>query len=496
MVGSAPIRLGGAFGLPLSFALICGFLAAPGVEAKQLIVHRPVTEPAPGDRGESVRSDAPDLSREFPHLLIDESLRKPEHRREKPGVRVGEPNASWSPGDLLPPSAIPRERRERALELLSTRDPQRRSELLASSLRGGSVPDTQRVLVMRVDFLADTPGERTTGNGRFDLRDSTDILFDPPPHDRKYFQRHMEALGRYYDVELNGSLVLEFDVFPAADEEAYHLRDTLPYGPWIFSNNNPDVLQHAIDLVGDTLAEVDSTDQDVDFSKYQHFLLFHAGADFQGDVNRDTPWDIPSFNLFVTDPFVVQDSVAIDLVMVVPETVSQDDFLGALNGVVTHEFGHQLGFTDLYDVRNGLPVVGAYSLMDSGDNLFALIEDPDDPGRNLAVRGTLPASVDPFHKTLLYPDGVDLIDVGRTLESDQSKLDFSLRSVQLGNEIGTVSLNNSEYLLIENRHLDLNGDSTVIIRQDPETGVILGPEPDSSAVGDTLGYREYDWLIP
>lgn len=476
--------------LPVLFCLLFGLSDAVDLTAGTVRLERPPVASAPEGREEQPRAEAPPLDRTFPHLLIDDSGRKPEHRRA--GASVTAPNARWQPGDPLPPGVISAERRARALSIASAPDPDARRAAMRQQL-GGSPPDTQRVLLLRVDFLADTPGDRTTGNGRFDLRDSTDILFDPPPHDRKYFERHMDALNRYYDVALNGSLVVEYDVWPAENDSAYHLRDTLPYGPWIFSNNNPDVLQHAIDLVGDALAVADTTDPSIDFSRYQHFLLFHAGSDFQGDVNRDTPWDIPSFNLFVTEPFVVQDSVSINLVMVVPETVAQDDFMGALNGVVTHEFGHQLGFIDLYDVRNGLPVVGAYSLMDSGDNLFALVEDPDSPGRNLAVRGTLPASVDPFHKTLFFPEAVELFDLA---ELGSEQLEVDLDAVQLGNEIISVPLNLSEYLLIENRHLDLNADSTVIIRQDPETGVILGPEPDSSAIGDTLGFREYDWLIP
>jgi hypothetical protein len=256
-------------------------------------------------RGAAVAPERPEPDARFPHLLVDEGERKPEHRRTRPGARIGEPNARWSAGDLLPPSVGPRERRERATAVLTADGPEARKAALARSLRGGAPPDTQRVLVLRIDFLEDTPGGRTTGDGRFDLRDSTGIVFDPPPHDRRYFERHMEALRRYYDIALNGTIALEFDVYPAENDSAYHLPDTFPYGPWIFSNNNPDVLQHAIDLVGDGLAAAERTDPAVDFARYDHFILFHAGADFQGDVNRDTPWDIPSFNLFVVDPFAI-----------------------------------------------------------------------------------------------------------------------------------------------------------------------------------------------
>src|SRR5690606_29755227 len=318
-------RAGRFVRLPILLSLLFALSHGGDLAAGTLDLRRPPAAPVADARQQQPRAE-PSESDPFPHLLFDRSARKSQHRR---GLAVRPPNALWQPRDLLPPSVSSPERRARALAIAGATDPEARRAAMRQSL-GSAAPDTQRILVLRVDFLADTPGNRTTGDGRFDLRDSTDVLFDPPPHDKKYFERHMDALKRYYDVALQGALVLEYDVWPAENDSAYHLRDTLPYGPWIFSNNNPDVLQHAIDLVGDALAVADTTDPEIDFSRYQHFLLFHAGPDFQGDVNRDTPWDIPSFNLFVTDPFVVQDSVAINLVMVVPETVAQDGFMGAL----------------------------------------------------------------------------------------------------------------------------------------------------------------------
>ncbi len=467
------------------------------------------SEQRPGDDGLTLSGSAtPQVSgrlpsefspQSFPCLLIDDGPRKPEHVRAAPGARRLPAKMNFDPNGTLPPNALSAKRHRQLERFLSMGDTrQLGAEIQGAAARGVGAPaDTVRILVLRVEFEEDTPGGRSSGNGRFDLRDSTDIQFDPPPHDKKFFSRHMDALKRYYESQLQGALVLEYDIYPEENDAAYVLDDTFKYGPWIFSNSNPDVLQHAIDLVGDSLVEADEEDGDViDFSLYESFVIFHAGPDFQGDINRDSPWDIPSFNLGVVEPFVVQDSVEIGFVMVVPETVSQDRFEGALNGVVTHEFGHQLGFFDLYDVRVGLPVVGAYSLMDSGDNLFALVEDEDNPGINRAIRGTLPSSIDPFHKTIWFPEACDLVDVGERLGGEGTQVSATLETVQLDNDIVQVPLNISEYLLLENRFLDLNGDSTVIVRQDPETGVILGPEPDSTALADSLAYLEYDWLIP
>jgi len=441
----------------------------------------------------------------FPHLLVHEGLR--------PGAppKLGRPAGPRPQGnavklDPLPPSILPVDRVRRALGML--RAGQAADGI--SALRTAAARETTvvRILAMRVDFLDDSPGSKTTGNGRFDLRppEEAEVLIDPPPHNRDYFASHLEALSRYYATVTNGALRIEYDVYPTERDSAYHLPDTRKYGPWVFSNTNPDVLQHAIDFVEESLVAVEETDPGLDFSSYQSFMLFHAGADYQGDINGDSRWDIPSFNLYVEDPFLVQDStVAINLVMVVPESVSQDGFLGAMNGVITHEFGHQLGFVDLYDVTVGAPVVGAFSLMDSGDNLYTAVVDstldPTSPD-TLAVRGVLPAHLDPLHKLLYFPEGGRWHEPLDYLEGDADTFTVSLPAVELDNDILYVPLNLNEpmygpwgeFLLVENRQFDLNGDLVPTLERDSLTNVVLGLRPASDT--DTLGPREYDYLLP
>jgi len=514
-------RVGGvARSLPLAVCalafLILAVPAEPAGPGRRLSLRKPAERAGAG----VAPSSAPAPRRDFPHLLTAYGPRSqpsftpvplsdwPAGARRSLAVTRGAAdrpgNARFDPHLNLPPSVLPGSRLERASALLKAGGGEEFRRLYHRA-RAEAEPVTVRILALRVDFLDDTPGRKTTGDGRFDLRRDDEARaepIDPPPHDRRYFEAHLEALARYYDVMSAGTVRLEWDVFPAENDSAYHLPDTRKYGPWIFSNSNPDVLVHAIDLVGDALATADSVDASIDFSRYHSFILFHAGADFQGDLNGDSPWDIPSFNLYVAEPFVVQDStVSVNLVQVVPESSAQDGFYAALNGVLTHEFGHQLGFTDLYDVKNGLPIVGQFSLMDSGDNLYGLIPDPDDSTQALPVRGTLPASLDPWHKTLFFPDGVDLVFAPDSLAGDDSALVTTLPSSQLGNRILQVPLSLTEYLLVENRVWELNGDvhpDTLhpFLKQDDSTGVILGPVPgDSLAPADDVGHREYDYLL-
>lgn len=494
----------------MSCSIFAGILSAPA-GAGTVRVKRPV-QLLPGQQSQPQSQPQSQTHRElstpaaeehphFPHLLV---ARDANHHRLARGAVDLCVAPSFDPASGLPPSVLPEALRRRAERLFRAPADRFAAEQQATE-RGVSGAVTVRVCVLRVDFLEDTPGTKTTGDGRFMLTapDSTDPsrpLVDPPPHNRAYFAAHMEALRRYYDVQSDGFLNLEFDIWPAEEDSAYHLSDTFRYGPWIFSNSNPDVFQHAIDLVGDALAAADSTSPEIDFRTYDSFVIFHAGADFQGDLNGDSPWDIPSFNLAVSEPFIVgqgDEACGVDYAAVLPETESQDGFEGALNSVIAHEFGHQLGFFDFYDVFTGNPFVGAYSLMDSGTNLYATLDDPRSPGELVAVRGMVPPSLDPWHKAIFLPTpSVQLLSVTDLVFDDVDSFEVALPASNIRNEVLYLPLNLAEYYLIENRKIDLNGDSTLVLRSDPETGVILGPEPDSTKSDDPLAFREYDYLLP
>ena len=386
-------------------------------------------------------------------------------------------------------------------------------------------PDTVYLLALRVDFLGDSGGAgSTTLDGGFDLRpaDSARVAVDSPPHNRAYFEAHMEALRRYFKKQSGGALELVFDVFPREEERAYHLADTGDYGPWIIAHSDEDLLDLAERLVRDAfaLADEDTISERPDFRKYDSFLLLHAGADYQGDINQDSPYDIPSFNIQLALPVAVQDSsFFIDLILVVPEQVSQDGFTGALNGVLAHEYGHQLGFYDLYDVLTFYPQVGMFSLHDSGDQLYGQVWDEYNE-QVVYVRGAIPASCDPWQKMIFFPDGVN----ARWIEEEG---EFKLPPVQLNNDIALVPIGGqryqnsdgrdvshlvaSEYFILENRPYDINRDGMVLLKSDPETGVILGPrnltqgtcdslELNCDSLGITLpdvsGEYEYDYLLP
>ncbi len=347
-----------------------------------------------------------------------------------------------------------------------------------------SIPgqDTVRIALVRVDFLNDRDGSRSSGGGRFELEppDTMNRPFDPTPHDGKFFASHGEALRRYFSDQTAGRTVLEFQVFPTENDSAFHLTDMADYGPWMFS---PDIYGAAVKLFQDCLVAADTTES-IAWSTFDRVLIIHAGSDLQSDVNQDSPLDIPTFTIGVADSDAVvlgptkQDTVF--AAVIAPETIRQDGYEGVINAVLAHECGHLIyGYRDVYDVVSGFPTVGYWNLMDVGNLLGNVLELGN--GGLAYVIGLLPPSIDPWQKRLVYED----VPAARFPNYGQEE---SLVNSSEGYEVLQVPLSGEEYYLIENRLDDLNGNGSLTLRRDPDTGVFLGP-----AGVDTL---EWDYLVP
>ena len=348
-------------------------------------------------------------------------------------------------------------------------------------------PDTVRLAFLRIDFLHDRGGSASTGDGRFDLSgpDTTLAPIDRAPHDYAFYAAHARALERYYDVQSYGRVVVKVDVWPAEQDSAYHLNDLADLGPWAFGNS---VYGAAVSMFRQMFFAADSQStrngNRIPWQNYDRFMIIHAGGDLQSDLKADSKEDIPSFTVFLgdTDRVIFPDSASwnkdrpIDRASFVPETINQDGYYGALNGVIAHENGHNMfGFLDVYDIESGYPVCGYWSLMDSG-NLLGSIVNVQGQGDLYAV-GLLPPSIDPFQRNFIA-DGMDIRvptwGVPMALENNERHSLFY-----------KVPLSTDEYLLLENRHVSLA--DTLVLDHD-STSVILGPsKPDRF---------EYDYLEP
>ncbi|HVP39207.1 MAG TPA: hypothetical protein VMS93_08495 [Candidatus Saccharimonadales bacterium] len=367
-------------------------------------------------------------------------------------------------------------------------------------------PEVIRVLALRVDFLHDSVGTQTTGNGRFDLTPDSTVLVDPPPHNRAYFVAHMQALANFCRAQSYGSLQVDFDVYPHSDTGAYHLRDVADYGPFRFSQ---DIVPQIQRFIRDSFHAADTSGDNIPWTSFDRVILFHAGADFQTDVRQDSPYDIPSLTFMDTLPVArTFDRTAGDTARwygcsLIPETDSQDGLIGAVNGTLAHEFGHLLRWhtpfdspvvePDLYNTTSGLPVVGTWSLHDSGNFLGTLVGKGDN---QVYAVGLVPGSDDPWSKwTVLYPDAMNPIG----FEGPDTTL--ALGDAEDHPDFVVLPVGQDEYFLLENRETDpdaASADDSLFLKADSTSGVVLGPARRRVVGTDTTVVLtpEYDVLQP
>ncbi len=361
-------------------------------------------------------------------------------------------------------------------------------------------PETLRVIAIRVEF------EQSEGmtQGRFRLEPFDDpnlpeAIIDPPPHGRSYFMKHLEALDYYYRAQSYGRLALAYDVFPQAEDSAFVLPDISVYNPdatqWSWTVEGLTQLYH------DAIVLADTSDASVfrGADSLSVYIVFHAGPDLQTDVAFDSPNDIPSFTIGLgdSDRFYVRrpDSLMVYDGMVIPETVSQDGLVGAINGVLAHEFGHILGALDLYNTCDWSTGIGFWGLMGSG-NQVAL-----DLGLGVPVEGILPPSLCAWTKWWIgFLDFETITSPGTYVLSASGLQDGSANAYR-------IPVNGDEYFLLENRQRDLEPDRVDGIFQDRETGVAMGMvdslrllecrglDPDAGCFPEAWNYH-YDFGLP
>ena len=231
-----------------------------------------------------------------------------------------------------------------------------------------------RILALRVDFPRESPDElTTTGIGAFDLRSAEEaaedyaLPYDLPPHDRAYFERHLTALVRYYEVVSAGRVAISAEVFPRAAPQAYTLpQSMLHYGN---GRTTEEIGAKWIELVRDALDAALADPDGPRLDEFNSFLVFHAGVGYEtGMLNdiRSVFLNESDFARFNGGPLILDD-VEIEQAWILPESPSLNGRAG-LNGLLAKFFGHQLGLPGLSNFADGVPALGGWSLMDIGAN--------------------------------------------------------------------------------------------------------------------------------
>lgn len=367
---------------------------------------------------------------------------------------------------------------------------------------GKSYNDTLKVLIVRISFETNRSPELTTvdPSGDFVLvpPENTDtLLVDPPPHNRAFYQSHLEGLSEYYRFQSGGRLHIEGTVLPEDPNGSYKVTDPADYGPGAgagWSIESLEVLVRAMIDAGDqgTLgSEHDFSDHD-DNHPFTYIIFVHAGSDWQSDINGDSPNDIPTFFVTLGEPHALAGGGMLSECSVIPETTSQDDYPGSIAAALYHEFGHALGLVDVYNTRTGYPAAGTWDLMDSGTNLPVTMGHITAQNDTIikSATGVLPPSLGVWNKWFLGWVEMDEVD-GREEEYrlpaiqvprdqyalwDQNNGDFNLDHPQAIR----AGASPREYYLIENRYVppvpDGSGTHTPYVdlrfEKDDDTGVI------------------------
>ncbi|MBI5476389.1 MAG: hypothetical protein HY964_06600 [Ignavibacteriales bacterium] len=354
------------------------------------------------------------------------------------------------------------------------------------------------ILAVMVEFQPDNDS-RTTGNGAFDLRDTSKKFLDAPPHERNYFYHHLTFLKNYYRKVSKGKLNITFKLMDSVYRLPHEMRH---YSPPKNSKTNMELGW----LVYDTWKSVDSiasaTDQQINYSDYNAFLIFHAGVGRDIDLVSlygydPTPYDLPSlyvnFKTMFTDSLsngvpVGGGSYYITNSMVLPETETREQvpFPLGINGLLVASVASRLGLPDLFNTKNGRSAIGRFGLMD-GQAIFSW-------------NGAFPPEPSAWEKQ--YLGWINPVEV------KSSDSIFNLSAKSLINSVDTtlkVNISAGEYFLLENRDRDANRDGAII------TMVVGNDTIQKHWLRDTLNFNsidldslygsiidvdEFDWSLP
>ena len=337
-----------------------------------------------------------------------------------------------------------------------------------------------RILALRVDFPYEDPDHDTTsGRGVFDLRDYYSDLsakkeyihpWDTPPHNKRYFENHLEALKNYWHTVSEGMVTLSYEVWPIESDNAYTMSNKFyKYGNGRTKEQTYEKLVSLFNEAVETCKNVEGNK--IDFSKFDTFMIIHSGvgSETSGGLN-----DIPSafisnddFDTYLGASLSV-DGINIDNGIVVPEMASINGTVG-LNGIMAQMFGFRLGLPSFSNNEDGLPGAGGWCLMDTGFMAWGY--------RTLGFIPTHPCIWSKIE--LGWTDPV-VITSDTTIDIAATHINNGLpRSIK-------IPINNDEYLLIENRFNYAPRDSL------PESITFS----DSDTSGVWINVNHHDAYIP
>jgi len=313
-----------------------------------------------------------------------------------------------------------------------------------------------------------------------------DFHDQPMIEDRAYFLKRLEYLDQMYQTMSDGQLTLHLDLTQAV----YRLPETMAY-----YGLDDSIATREGELCRDA---VRAADDDVDFSNYDTFMVFHAGAGQEADIfddSREQIWSVffrqIDFEYWLPEPDAAlgirtndkipgtDDPFYVTSTVIAPETESQDGYEFGTQGVTCHEFGHRFNLPDLYDTT----APDGFEYADSqGIGTFGLM------GAGIwNENGFFPAEMCAWSK---YFVGWIRPRVIRA-ETDGGEMTVALEAIVRDRRTGAVRipLSGDEYFLIENRIRDYDGDGKFTFDD-------VNGDGKFDFGTDSYAGCEYDWYLP
>lgn len=363
--------------------------------------------------------------------------------------------------------------------------------------------DTLKILAVMADFQIDKD-EATFGDGTFGSIYSMDYgnsIIDPLPHNKNYFENHLEFVKNYYSQVSKNKLKIRYTVLPDVVTVSKTMRNYAP-------PRNSDDFSNLADYSQEVWELVSSSNPGFDFNSYNLFIIFHAGAGNEitlpGSLGIEK--DLPSIflsnetlkNIFGEsfEGFAINNSsFKIPNSMIMPETESREsqNILGTtlveltFNGLLAANIGSFIGLPDLFNTTTGESAIGRFGLMD-GESFFSF-------------RGLFPPQPSAWEKIKLGWAQSVTVSPGKYNINLIADLAASLTDTV----ILKVPISSKEYFLVENRNRDVNNDganityiSGVDTLQKSFSSDINGFNNNDvdSLEGVLINIDEYDWALP
>lgn len=350
--------------------------------------------------------------------------------------------------------------------------------------------DNLRIIAVMVEFQPDdnrfTSGDGTFESGSIPYLENPGTNIDALPHNQAYFEAHLTFVKNYFEKNSDNQLEISFQVLPNVYRLDKKMENYSPIG------QNPDLFPLAdfAKDVWDLVGNDPSVQLSINENEKIAFVIFHAGigrdVELTGTTLDKTPQDIPSvylsknaFKELFDDPSfsgfeIGNGNLLVDHSLILPRTLSRagidfsdNQFLIPLsiNGLLTAQVGRHIGLPDLFNTVTGNSGIGRFGLMD-GAGIFAF-------------NGLFPPELSAWEKVHLgWQEPFEV------KYHQQELITLPASSLRKQKSIAKVSLSNSEYFLIENRHRDPENNGVTITIQ----------QPDGSLIEQSFSNRDVDFV--